>query len=539
MSSPPELSTEAKPAKKKRTPATTEEPLAPRARLEVLAAVLVAGVAVMLIEILGTRIIGPVFGVNLFVWSALLTVTLGALAIGYYAGGVVVDRSPALRLPSLVLLASGLLLTIVPVISHPVLRVALQFGPRAGALSAATALFAPSLIVLGMLGPIAIRLVTRNMGVAGRSAGSVYAISTGGSLLGTLLTGFVIIPMFDVDVILFGASIVLIGCGALFFALSGKPAALGALVLPFLTRTTSPPPLPPGLSVIDRAHSLYGLVEVIQDDTRHVRLLRSDHSVIGAQFVPSGAPAFAFIHILESIRFLRPNAQSAVQLGLGIGSLPLALQSRGLKVDVVEIDPTVIRFAVAHFGFNTRGDTFEEDARTFINRAPKRYDFVVHDTFTGGTTPEHLLSIEVVRGLRNILVPNGVVALNFVGHADGEDAAAASAVARTLREVFHHVRVFRDSRDAQEGKDNAASNLLFFASDSDIDFRIPDNAVFENDGCERTSRAFGAWEVLKQPPPGQLITDANNPLARLEIPTAIEHFYAMNQLLPVDVWIRY
>ena len=65
------------------------------AKRELFLTVFATGAAVMVIEILGTRIIGPVFGIGLFVWSALLTVTLGALAVGYYAGGILADRVPS------------------------------------------------------------------------------------------------------------------------------------------------------------------------------------------------------------------------------------------------------------------------------------------------------------------------------------------------------------------------------------------------------------------------------------------------------------
>ena len=54
---------------------------------------------------------GPSFGVNLFVWSALLAVTLGSLATGYYAGGVAIDRLPSARLLGLTVIAGGVLLS--------------------------------------------------------------------------------------------------------------------------------------------------------------------------------------------------------------------------------------------------------------------------------------------------------------------------------------------------------------------------------------------------------------------------------------------
>ena len=119
------------------TNATTEE--SPRlAKPELFVTVFVTGAAVMVIEIMGTRIIGPVFGVGLFVWSALLTVTLGALAVGYYSGGVLADRVTSPRLMGGLVTASGLLLGLVRWLSHTVLRVTEELGPRWGALGSAT-----------------------------------------------------------------------------------------------------------------------------------------------------------------------------------------------------------------------------------------------------------------------------------------------------------------------------------------------------------------------------------------------------------------
>jgi spermidine synthase len=134
-----------------------------------------------------------------------------------------------------------------------------------------------------------------------------------------------------------------------------------------------------------------------------------------------------------------------LEIGLGIGSLPSILTARGLDVDVVEIDRAVVRAAREYFGFSTRGETFVEDARTFLRRTERRYDLIVHDTFTGGTTPEHLLSLEVLRNIHDLLHPGGVLALNFVGYEDGPHAEATLLVARTVRAVFPKVRTFRDS----------------------------------------------------------------------------------------------
>jgi Spermine/spermidine synthase domain len=308
------------------------------------------------------------------------------------------------------------------------------------------------------------------------------------------------------------------------------------VLVPALASFVPQSSLPADIQVIDQSQSLYGLLQVIDDRGRNFRLLRADHSIIGAQFLGDHSAGFSFLHLLEAVQFVRPQARDTLQIGLGIGSLPTVLAKRGIRADVVEIDPAVVGFARSDFGFTTSGDTFVEDARTFLRRTERRYDVIVHDTFTGGTTPEHLLSLEVIARIHELLRQGGILALNFVGYQDGPNAEATWAVARTVRAVFPNVRVFRDSPPSDRA--GSPANLVFFASDDELEFTIPANAHFENSLCEHVLRSFPNWEVLTSIPDGPLITDALNPLARLQLPVAEAHFYAMNELLPIDVWIH-
>lgn len=504
--------------------------------LELLATVFGTGAAVMLIEILGTRVIGPVFGVSLFVWAALLSVTLGSLAIGYYVGGILVDRSPTVRLLGMVVTVSGCLLGLVPALSHAILGASQSLGPRWGPLVSATLLFAPCLTVLGMVSPVAVRLAIDDLRAAGHRVGGVYAVSTAGSLLGTLATAFGLVPSFDTRHILLGTAVLLVVIGAALLARHGRRAAIVAVLIPLLAAAAPRGQLPEGISVTQRKQSLYGLVEVIEDANRSVRFLRADHSVIGAQYTTDRSAAFAFIHQLEALRFLRSEAKDLLVIGLGIGSLPMALRPHGIKADVVEIDPAVVRFAQSDFGFSTAGEIHVEDARTFVAGTDRRYDLVVHDTFTGGSTPEHLMSLEIVRRLHGIVRPGGVVAVNFAGYQRGPHAEASWAVARTLRAVFPVVRIFRDSDPAE--RPDEVGNMIFFASDAPMDFTIPDGARFESQVCETTLRSLAKWEVLRDVPDGPIVTDEHNPLTRLQLATAEDHFIAMNALLPAEVWLH-
>jgi len=196
----------------------------------------------------------------------------------------------------------------------------------------------------------------------------------------------------------------------------------------------------------------------------------------------------------------------------------------------------VARYAEQYFAFAPNGHTYVEDARTLIRTTTSRYDLIVHDTFTGGSTPEHLLSAEVIRRLHQILNADGVLALNMVGFQGGPHAEATWAVARTLRSEFPQVRAFRDN--PKEHRPDRTTNIIFFASDGPIDVTIPEGFRFNDSICEKVLPALSSWEILQDVPAGDLITDEHNPLGRLQLVVAEEHFEAMNEMLPLEVWIR-
>lgn len=363
----------------------------------------------------------------------------------------------------------------------------------------------------------------------------MYAVSTAGSLLATLVVGFVLVSALEAQTILSACSGLLLAVAAWWFVAGQRRALLVGSLVSLLSASPAPGSLPVGVTLEDRGQSLLGLVEVIRDDNRGVRFLRSDHSLLGAQFLGDGASAFGFVHVLEGTRFFRPGAKTALAIGLGTGAAPKALGKHGVSVDIVEIDPIVARFAQTYFAFSAPGQLFVEDARSYLRRTERRYDLVIHDTFTGGTTPEHLLSLEVLRRIRAVLRPNGVLTLNFLGFHDGARAEASYADARTMRAVFRNVRAFRDSAPDPA---KPLGNIIFVASDAPLSFAIPDGTRFESEISEHLQRSFVSWETLQRVPQGDLITDAKNPLARLQLPVAEQHFAAMNELLPLEVWLN-
>ena len=112
-------------------------------------ALIVSGASVMIIEILGTRVLGPFFGLGVQVWAALITVTLTALALGYWLGGAVADRRPSPVLFHAIILFAGIATALVRWVAGPVMDVFSGLGVEAGALFSALVIFGPALFFMG------------------------------------------------------------------------------------------------------------------------------------------------------------------------------------------------------------------------------------------------------------------------------------------------------------------------------------------------------------------------------------------------------
>ncbi|MCP9449731.1 MAG: fused MFS/spermidine synthase [Nitrospira sp.] len=488
-------------------PNAAPDPVAHRLLLYVT--VTLTGAAVMVLELLGTRIIGPFYGVSLYVWASLIAVTLIALALGYFIGGYAADRFPAMRL-SHVLLVAALGTAVIPLLTGPTLRLTDSLGLRGGAFTSALLLFTFPLTALAMVGPYVIKRATRDLAGVGTIAGSVYAVSTVGSVMGTLLLGFYLLPLFGTKTIIIAVSLLL---AALSAVMSWQERARAAALVPTAiavfaafglgssTGFAASGKAVEGFTVLSEAESLYGWVRVVDDDRYGIRLMLSDASVISAVEKKLDRSVLGYQQILGLLPIFRQNAKRALLIGLGGGHVARDLKSQGLDTDTIEIDPAVADAAQRFFHFQPTGRFLVGDARYEIKNLDRRYDLIIHDCFTGGTEPIHLLTQEMLGDLRELLAEEGVLALNYVGFRTGDGAEAVAAVYRTLKSLFPHVRTF--TTEAGDFTD-----FVFLASKTpiDLDRHRDDPRVYWLIGHEhRISDTDGF-----------ILTDDYNPLERLQ-----------------------
>ena len=437
-----------------------------------LVTALLCGALIMVVEVLGSRVIGPFFGVSLFVWSSLIAVTMMALAAGYALGGRLADRHPHPDWLYGLILAAGVLVCMIPLLRKPVLLLCVPLGLRLGAFASSLLLFGPCLLLLGCVSPYLVRIAIRDMQAVGRTVGGLYALSTVGSVLGTLFTGFVLIVYVGVSKVFLLTGGLLILMAALYFAvLRRRFVMFGLLLMPLgLGFVQGGGPinvtLPNGTTaaVIHRVDSHYGNLKVIdyRYGPKHTREMALDGAIQSGIDLLTGQSIYPYYYLLGMIPYgINPAGKNCLVVGVGGGVIPMWYQARGIRTDAVDIDPEIFRLAHEYFGYRSNGGEYVEDARAYLANTPNRYDYVVLDVFNGEAAPAHIISLEALQLTREKMTARGVLAINFLGRLSGDRLITASVV-RTLREVFDQVEIYPnfDPRNAE-----AMGNISLIAYD--------------------------------------------------------------------------
>jgi len=415
-----------------------------------IATAALCGALVMVIEVLGSRVIGPFFGVSLFVWTSLITVTMVALAAGYAIGGHWSDRKSSPDWLYGIILLSGLLTILIPSLKGPVLQMSLPLGLRWGSLTSAFLLFGPALFLLGCVSPYIVKIAAREMNNIGRTVGSFYAISTMGSVVGTLLTGFVLIAYLGINQIFLLTGSLLIGLSVFYFLFFRRKLVVAiATIFPlfFLPQEVHVEKVMADgtrVELIANRDSFYGNLKVVDYsfEDKHQRELIIDGLVQGGVDMNNGLSVYEYTYLLQFMPYaINPDGTNCLVIGLGAGLVPSWYYKQGVNTEVVDIDPEVIRIARNYFSFDPTIPVHVEDARYFLSNSTKRYDYLILDVYSGDTTPGHLLSIESMKLVKERLAPKGVVGINLGGSVKRQALMTASVV-KTLQSVFDQVTIY-------------------------------------------------------------------------------------------------
>jgi len=471
------------------------------------------GAAVMIVEILGAKMLSPYLGTSHFVWTAQIAVTLIALACGYYLGGRLVDRSLNLGKLYAGILAAGLYLAITVAIREPVAFRCLKFNLAAGSLLASAFLYFVPLCLLAMVGPFLVRVLTLSVQNVGGNVGRLTALSTLGSFAGTILIGYVLIPLLPNSMTMYLTALVLMLLAAVYFlgvrAGKGNGATTILLILAgggigYLGVASDRWAGKQSVELF-RANSNFGLLQVIHITNSHQRYYLNDYLIQNTYDTNEQKSASMFTFMLHGLaKVYTTNIEDVLCIGMGIGIVPMQFVRDGARVDVAEINPAVVPMARDYFGLEPEKLNLAlTDGRYFLNQTQKQYDAVILDAFLGDSSPSHLMTREAFASIRRVLRPGGVLVINTFAVIEGEHDFFGASLFKTLQSVFPGVLIHSGPR----------GNTLFVAS-SKPELRFVRQPDFSEVHPQALEDVRAAYLRLREPHPdhGRVLTDDYNPV---------------------------
>ena len=480
-----------------------------------VALVVLTSAAVLVLEVLVSRLVAPFVGLTLETYTAAIGVALAAIAGGAALGGRLADAvDPRRWLGPAVAVGGALLLGARPTV--------FAFGESfrgqgpVGTVILVLVAVAPSALVLSTVTPGVVKLRLRTLAETGQTVGRLSAAGTLGALAGTFLTGFVLLSAFPTSTLLLLTGMVLVVIGLVVTVVlpripSRVPVA-GIMVLTVLTGGA----LLIGASPC-QVETRYYCASVIPDPARAGgRTLMLDG--LRHSYVDLKNPAY--LEFAYAQRFADALAQQpagpldVLHLGGGGFTLPrhLAAVRPGSHSVVLEVDPQIPVIGRERLGLVTGPDLVVKigDARTAITEEPKgAYDVVFGDAFGSLAVPWHLTTKEMVDQVRRVLRPGGVYILNVIDYPPLDFARAETA---TLLDSFVDVAVMavQGTLAGQRG-----GNLVLVASDRPL----PVDALLRRAGARgEPASVIGRAEAKRFAGGAQVLTDDNAPVDQLLTP---------------------
>ncbi|KEQ56295.1 Spermidine synthase protein [Marine Group I thaumarchaeote SCGC RSA3] len=430
-----------------------------------------SGAIVMALEIATSRILTPVFGSTIYTWGSLIGVILSGLSLGYFLGGRIADKHPKFDKICGIVFSVGLFIVGMPFFASYVVDFSLAIMPISQytpLLATFLLLMLPS-VLLGFVSPYVIKLGTKSLQKVGNMSGNLYSIATVGSIFGTFVTVFVLIPNVTVHQIIFGLGIALITSSLIGLKISPKIIAIGIvtlLIVPWSSFSVST--ISHNGMLIFEKETMFSHLDIIEyGDNRSLYLDGLRHSSMNMR-----DPLDLVIDYTEYFHLgmmFNPAAKDILFVGGGGFSGPknfLALYP-DTKIDVIEIDSDVIDVAKTYFNLETnpRLQIFNDDARKHLSMFDKKYDLIILDAYATNYVPYHLMTHEFFQLLEKRLEPNGVVVSNLIGSIEGNNSPLVRSVYKTMKETFPVSYVF-----PTEEKPTFIQNIMIVSSNQPYDF---------------------------------------------------------------------
>ena len=454
----------------------------------------------MILELIASRVLSPYFGNSNMVWTSVIGIILLSSSLGNYLGGVIADRKNLNKNLKLILLISGVLIMLIPIIQGSVLRIItlLINDIKIGAIISTMILFFIPSMLIGLLSPIIVKLRMKDLEEVGKVSGKISALATLGSITGTFLGGFYLIPSFGCNQIMFVLAIIMF---LLIFVAEENivkkktnKLILCVLICIMLCLTlfyfyiknneeNAKKVLNGEFGITVSYDTEYGRVLIynLEDQFGGHRTLNIDRGNESATYI-NEEKRYDLVYEYTKYYDLMFKSSNEIKDTLMIGgagySYPKYYISNYLdkNMDVVEIDGKVVEIAKKYFYLdqlieefdlenNNRLNLITQDGRVYLNKNTKKYDAILNDAFAGESPAKTMATLEAVEKIYNSLNENGVYLTNIISSIGGENSKFIKAEVNTLKQVFKNVYVVpcRDINDLELRQNN-----MVIATDAEL-----------------------------------------------------------------------
>lgn len=439
-----------------------------------------SGIAALAYEVAWMRELSSMFGATAYASGILLSAFMTGLGLGALLGARLARRSAhplrsaahaelAVAVCSVLTLAA---LRALPSVYFDLVKQTSMSGTAflGSQFAVAFAVMLPPTVAMGATYPLVIEALARRHALGGWS-GRLYSINTAGAIVGSLATGFVLIPLVGLK----GALVVaaaLSSMAAFLFGiasvrLSGAPSpmrsaefALVPVVLTAVLLIPSATGAPLGIGQLyfyessEQYHRLAEASSVLYEDEGMYSRVTVYENPWGVRTLANGALDEGNSHDLDrtttTLLALGPvgsleSTGSALVVGLGTGYTSQTYYRLGFDhVTTVEINPEVLPAARFFIGdIPERGDwrVIVDDARAHLLTSTRTYDAITSEpSWPWSSGVAALFTEEFMAAAKSRLKPGGVYAQWLPNYLLEPDDVAM--MYKTMRQVYPRVDVW-------------------------------------------------------------------------------------------------
>ena len=442
--------------------------------------VFICGAIGMILELIAARVLSPYVGSSNLIWTTIIGIMLTSMSLGYWIGGKKADKNPNKDSLSDFILLGAITASLIPLFETIVVKQLSNISDNLVlvAMASATIVFGIPSFVLATVSPFAVKLVDKEYINVGEVSGRISSLSTIGSIVGTFLGGFFLIPTFGTRTIIFGVVIVLLMLSILLHEKKDKKYFLliAVIVISIIGFQAI------GKVVFDRKNS-----DIIKDvDSEYSRIFVKQVAAKGTTYktlqVDDGLESYIdektgkmgaeYLYYYNLTNYYLKNNKSTLMIGGAAYTYPTYYLNnfKDKTIDVSEIDEKMTKLATSEFSLNTdnpRLHIYHQDGRSFLNKTTNKYDVILIDAFKGTNAPFELTTYEAMENAKKSLNDNGMVITNIISSVTGSESKFINYEYSTYKKVFDDVKVFKVNKI----NDNTRQNLILigFKGNKEVD----------------------------------------------------------------------